>query len=72
MDKLKTAFFVNCLQTTVSTMERAHGKLEVKCELCKDSSGNAEVFCDRFICRECVNLHKKITTFESHEVASLR
>ena len=74
VDELKTAFFVNRLTTTVSTMERAHGKVEVKCELCKDSSGNAEAFCrqcTRFICGACVDLHKRITVFEFHEIASL-
>ena len=74
VDELKTAFFVNRLKTTVSTIERTHGKVEVKCELCEGSSGNAESFCRqcaRFICQECVNLHKRITTFKSHEIASL-
>ena len=74
VDKLKTAFFVNRLKTTVSNIERTHGKMEVKCELCEGSSGNAEAFCRqcaRFICQECVNLHKRIATFKSHEVASL-
>ena len=74
VDALKTAFFVNRLKSTVSTIERTHGKVEVKCELCEGSSGNAEAFCRqcaRFICQECVNLHKRIATFKSHEVASL-
>ena len=74
VDELKTAFFVNRLKSTVSTIERTHGKVEVKCELCEGSSGNAEAFCRqcaRFICQECVNLHKRIATFKSHEVASL-
>ena len=74
VDELKTAFFVNHLKTTISTMEQTHGKVEVKCELCKNSKDQAEAFCRqcaRFICRECVDLHKKITTFDSHEVASL-
>ena len=74
VDELKTAFFVNRLMTTVSTMERAHGKVEVKCELCEDSRDNAEAFCRQcasFICKECVNLHTRIKTFKYHEVASL-
>ena len=74
VDELKTAFFVNRLMTTVSTMERAHGKVEVKCELCEDSRDNSEAFCRQcasFICKECVNLHTRIKTFKSHEVASL-
>ena len=74
VDKLKTAFFVNRLKTTISTMERTHGKVEVKCEQCEDSRDNAEAFCRQcasFICKECVNLHTRIKTFKSHEVASL-
>ena len=74
VDELKTAFFVNRLKTTVSTIERTHGKVEVKCELCEGSSSSAKAFCRqcaRFICQECVNLHRRITTFKSHEVASL-
>ena len=74
VDELKTAFFVNRLMTTVSTMERAHGKVEVKCELCEDSRDNAEAFCRQctsFICKECMNLHTRIKTFKYHEVASL-
>ena len=74
MDELKTAFFVNCLITTVSTMERARGKVEVKCELCALTKGNAEAFCRqcaRFICKKCMELHKNIQIFLTHEVASL-
>ena len=74
VDELKTAFFVNRLITTVSTMERAHGKVEVKCELCALAKGNAEAFCRqcaRFICKKCMELHKSIQIFLTHEVASL-
>ena len=74
VDELKTAFFVNRLMTTVSTMERAHGKVEVKCELCALAKGNAEAFCRqcaRFICKKCMELHKNIQIFLTHEVASL-
>ena len=74
VDELKTAVFVNRLKTTVSTMERAHGRVEVKCELCEDYRDNAEAFCRQctsFICKECVNLHTRIKTFKYHEVASL-
>ena len=74
VDELKTAFFVNRLITTVSTMERAHGKVEVKCELCALTKGNAEAFCRqcaRFICKKCMELHKNIQIFLTHEVASL-
>ena len=74
VDELKTAFFVNRLKTTVSTMERAHGKVEVKCELCSDSVDKAEAFCRQcamFICKNCIEHHKKLKPFLPHEVASL-
>ena len=74
VDELKTAFFVNRLKTTVSTMERAHGKVEVKCELCFDSGDKAEAFCRQcalFICKNCIEHHKRLKTYLTHEVASL-
>ena len=74
VDELKTAFFVNRLKTTVSTMERAHGKVEAKCELCSDSVDKAEAFCRQcamFICKDCIKQHKKLKTYLTHEVASL-
>ena len=73
VDNLKTAFFANRLKSKVTTLQRAHGKAKVKCELCTASS-NAEAFCRqcaRFICKRCVQLHSIIQTFLSHEVASL-
>ena len=74
VDSLKTAFFANRLKSKVTTLQRAHGKVEVKCELCTASPPVAEAFCRqcaRFICKECVLIHTKIQTFVSHEVASL-
>ena len=73
VDSLKTAFFANRLKSKVITLQKAHGKMEVKCELCTASS-NAEAFCRqcaRFICSDCVLIHTKLQTFVSHEVASL-
>ena len=73
VDELKTAFFVNRLKTTVSTMERA-GKVEVKCELCSDSGDKAEAFCRQcamFICKDCIKQHKRLKILLTHEVASL-
>ena len=74
VDNLKTAFFANRLKSKVTTLQRAHGKVEVKCELCTSSPPVAEAFCRqcaRFICKECVLIHTKIQTFVSHEIASL-
>ena len=74
VDELKTAFFVNRLKTTVSTMERAYGKVEVKCELCSNSGEKAEAFCRQcamFICKNCIEQHKNLKILLTHEVASL-
>ena len=73
VDSLKTAFFANRLRSKVITLQRAHGKVEVKCESCTASS-KAEAFCRqcaRFICNDCVLTHTKLQDFVSHEVASL-
>ena len=74
VDNLKTAFFANRLKSKVTNLQRAHGKVEVKCEYCTASS-NAEAFCRQcscFICNECVQLHSKVRYLLSHEVASLK
>ena len=73
VDGLKEAFFVNRLQSTVTTMKKVHGKVETKCELCS-AMGTAEAFCRQcamFICSECVGIHKRLKTHTSHEVAFL-
>ena len=73
VDNLKTAFFANRLKSKVTTLQRAHGKVEVKCEYCTASS-IAEAFCRQcscFICNECVQLHSKVLSLLSHKIASL-
>ena len=73
VDNLKTAFFANRLKSKVTNLQRAHGKVEVKCEYCTASS-NAEAFCRQcscFICNECVKHHSNIQSLLSHEIASL-
>ena len=73
VDNFKTAFFANRLKSKVTNLQRAHGKVEVKCEYCTASS-NAEAFCRQcscFICKECVQLHSKVRSLLSHEIASL-
>ena len=73
VDNLKTAFFANRLKSKVTTLQRAHGKVEVKCEYCTASS-NAEAFCRQcscFICNECIQLHSKVRSLLSHKIASL-
>ena len=74
VDNLKTAFFANRLKSKVTTLQRAQGKVEVKCELCTTAPSTAEAFCRQcasFICEKCVVMHREIKTFLTHEVASL-
>ena len=74
VEELKTAFFVHRLKSMYFTVERVHGKVEVKCEGCTDSVDKAEAFCRQcamFICKECVKSHKRMKSFASHEVDSL-
>ena len=74
VDQLKTAFFINRFKSNYYALERVHGKVEVKCEVCADSADTAEAFCRQcaaFICKKCVESHKRMKMFASHEVASL-
>ena len=74
VDQLRTAFFINRLKSKVTTIEIIHGKVAVKCELCSEATPTAEAYCKQcsmFICSGCVQLHTKIQTFKTHEVASL-
>ena len=74
VEELKTVFFVHRLKFMYFTVERVHGKVEVKCEGCTDSGDKAEAFCRQcamFICKECEKSHKRMKVFASHEVDSL-
>ena len=74
VDQLKTAFFINRFKSNYYALERVHGKVEVKCEMCADSADTAEAFCRQcaaFICKKCVESHKRMKNFALHEVASL-
>ena len=72
VDNLQTAFFVNRLKELHSKMERAHGKVEAKCELC--SGDKAEAFCRQcaqFICEKCVESHQRMKkVFPGHKIAT--
>ena len=75
VDNLSTAFFVNRLKALHETLERVHGKVELKCELCTDSEVGVEVFCRQcaeFICGKCAESHKRMKTFAGHEIVSLQ
>ena len=75
VDGLKTAFFVNRLKSTVSSVKITHGQVEVKCEICLEVyNEKAEAFCRQcaaFICAECVKSHKRNRQYSNHEVSSL-
>ena len=73
VDNLPTAFFINRMKEMHSKLEIAHGKVEVKCELCLEDK--AEAFCQqctKFICAECVKQHKRMKrAFPGHKIATL-
>ena len=55
-----------------SKLERAHGKVETKCEQC--SGGKAEAFCRQcaeFICAECFKPHHRMKPFAGHKTVTL-
>ena len=72
MDELPTAFFVNRMKSVHSKLERAHGKVEAKCEMC--SGNKAEGFCQQcalFICEKCIESHQRMKVFARHKITSL-
>ena len=72
VDNLPTAFFINRLKQVHSKLEKAHGKVDAKCELCRGAK--AEAFCRQcasLICADCVKAHQKMKTFFGHKVSSL-
>ena len=74
VDELKTAFFINRFKSNYYALERVHGKVEARCEACADSANTAEAFCRQctaFICKKCVEAHRRMKIFASHEVSSL-
>ena len=75
VDGLKTAFFVNRLKSTLSSVKITHGQVEVQCETCLEVYNEiAEAFCRQcaaFICAECVKSHKRIRQYSKHEISSL-
>ena len=73
VEELKTAFFVHRMEAMYSTVERVHGKVEVKCEGCTSGS-NAISFCRQctaFICSACVESHQRMKIFEGHDIVSM-
>ena len=72
---LLTPFFVNRMIGLHERVEKAEGRAEALCELCKDR-GKAEAFCrqcTRFVCGSCVKTHDNLasTTFRGHVVVTL-
>ena len=72
VDNLPTAFFINRMKELYSKMERAHGKLDAKCELC--SEDKAEAFCRQcaqFICEKCIETHQRMKkSFPGHRIVT--
>ena len=75
VDELKTAFFINRLQSEVVALKQVHGKEEVDCKMCTDSESKAEAFChqcEEYICKECIKQHKRLKIFTDHETEHLK
>jgi len=74
VEELKTAFFINPLQSEVAALKQAYSKVDVYCEGCTDSDNKAEAFCHQcseYVCNECMKQHKRMRAFAAHEVVSL-
>ena len=72
---LLTPFFVNRMIGLHERVEKAEGRAEALCELCK-SRGKAEAFCrqcERFVCAGCVSTHDNLasSTFRGHVIVTL-
>ena len=72
---LLSAFFVNRMIASHESVEKAEGRAEVLCELCK-SRGKAEAFCrqcERFVCAGCVKFHESMadTILRGHAIVML-
>ena len=73
VDELPTAFFVNRMKSVHSKLERAHGKVEAKCELC--SVDKAEGFCRQcaqLVCEKCIESHRRMKMFAGHKIDELK
>ena len=75
VEDLKTAFFVNRIKSTFSTLQRIHGEVGAICEGC-NSGSLAESFCRQctfFICNGCVESHHKmVNILGKHTVVSVQ
>ena len=72
---LLTPFFVNRMIGLHERVEKAEGRAEALCELCK-SRGKAEAFCrqcERFVCAGCVKSHESMadTILRGHVIVTL-
>ena len=72
---LLTPFFVNRMIDLHERVEKAEGRAEALCELCK-SRGKAEAFCrqcERFVCAGCVKSHESMadTILRGHVIVTL-
>ena len=72
---LLTPFFVNRMIGLHERVEKAEGRAEALCELCKNR-GKAEAFCrqcERFVCAGCVKSHENMadTILRGHVIVKL-
>ena len=72
-NQLPTAFFLNRMIELHAKMEKAYGKVEALCDLCRTGT-KAAAFCRQcaaFICDKCAEAHHRMKTFDGHIVVTL-
>ena len=71
-DDLPTAFHINNLKEVYNLMTKVSGHQQVTCDNC--TTTNATGYCkecDKFLCQECIDVHKKWAPIADHKITSL-
>ena len=67
-----TAFHINNLKEVYNLMTKVSGHQQVTCDNC--TTTNATGYCKecaKFLCQECIDVHKKWASFVDHKITSL-
>ncbi len=72
LDHLQTAVFIPRMIEVHTKLEKAHSKVQAKCEMCSGSKLKAFCKeCGQFICTECSKRHQKMKISADHKIISL-